>query len=524
METKEAEEIGHNKSVQMHFFDILQQDQKQEEAPSKAKGTATDDEENTEESELVSLSLGLTSNDLSPSKEGKKNRNGEGKNLDEGLALGLDIRFKPSSAEVEAANMPSPASSFEEEVKELQEPTEIWPPSKVLQTLRTGDNNIEASPQNQLKKTRVSIRARCDTQTMNDGCHWRKYGQKIAKGNPCPRAYYRCTVSPTCPVRKQVQRCAEDMSILITTYEGTHNHPLPLSATAMASTTSAAASMLQSPSLTSQPGLIVNSMAAPIISSTTANNLNFTSQISRPQQCHFPNSSISTSNSHPTITLDLTAPPPTSSRFGRFTSMPRYSSSSTSLSFSSSSFSGLQPNIPQSPWSTPAGYFNYGNQLTHNGNQSLSLLNTGKQPLFQSHYIHQPNYMSTTSHGISHQQPLPETIAAATNAITRDPKFQSALAAALTTYVSNGAAGGRVSETPALNMKLGDDMSYRKSTVYASGPKGTNFESPRQLNLSSSSVNAQQGNLVLFPTSLPSPQASKSASGSSSNRSNQLLQ
>ncbi|KAJ7014291.1 WRKY transcription factor 20 [Populus alba x Populus x berolinensis] len=81
-----------------------------------------------------------------------------------------------------------------------------------------------------IREPRVVVQTLSEVDILDDGYRWRKYGQKVVRGNPNPRSYYKCT-NAGCPVRKHVERASHDPKAVITTYEGKHNHDVPTART-----------------------------------------------------------------------------------------------------------------------------------------------------------------------------------------------------------------------------------------------------------------------------------------------------
>ncbi|KAJ9562148.1 hypothetical protein OSB04_007308 [Centaurea solstitialis] len=75
---------------------------------------------------------------------------------------------------------------------------------------------------------KIVVQTRSEVDLLDDGFKWRKYGQKVVKGNTNPRSYYKCTYAG-CNVRKHVERAPSDPKSVVTTYEGKHNHDIPVS-------------------------------------------------------------------------------------------------------------------------------------------------------------------------------------------------------------------------------------------------------------------------------------------------------
>lgn len=206
----------------------------------------------------------------------------------------------------------------------------------------------------------------------------------------------------------------EDMSILITTYEGTHNHPLPLSATAMASTTSAAASMLLSGS-SSSTSLPSSATAAPPL-------LNLYGQ-----PTFHPPYSFSSSNSSPTITLDLITNP------------------SPPLTTAFSLYSSTSPTNPRFP-TTNLSFSSMAPAVCGGGGYAQSLQLQGRTTAQQQKY-HDADLNQASS-----QLALTDTL---TKVISSDPSFQSAIAAVISTMAASGGArkidGGEMKDPNSLS-------------------------------------------------------------------------
>uniref|UniRef100_A0A453I1M9 WRKY domain-containing protein n=1 Tax=Aegilops tauschii subsp. strangulata TaxID=200361 RepID=A0A453I1M9_AEGTS len=110
-----------------------------------------------------------------------------------------------------------------------------------------GDDNGDAGIVNANKRhvpapaQRIIVQTTSEIDLLDDGYRWRKYGQKVVKGNPHPRSYYKCTYQG-CDVKKHIERCSQDPTAVITTYEGKHSHDVPAARSSVAAAASANAS------------------------------------------------------------------------------------------------------------------------------------------------------------------------------------------------------------------------------------------------------------------------------------------
>ncbi|CAA6668893.1 unnamed protein product [Spirodela intermedia] len=91
---------------------------------------------------------------------------------------------------------------------------------------RKGGGGKGKKAQKRQREPRFAFMTKSDIEHLDDGYRWRKYGQKPVKDSPFPRSYYRCTTA-SCGVKKRVERSSADPTIVVTTYEGQHNHSSP---------------------------------------------------------------------------------------------------------------------------------------------------------------------------------------------------------------------------------------------------------------------------------------------------------
>ncbi|KAG9137951.1 hypothetical protein Leryth_025505 [Lithospermum erythrorhizon] len=135
-----------------------------------------------------------------------------------GVAEPSDMVATPNSTSVSSSS--TEAANDDQETKTVEEVEQEQ--EKTKKQLKPKKKN-----QKRPREPRFAFMTKSEIDHLDDGYRWRKYGQKAVKNSPFPRSYYRCT-SAACGVKKRVERSCDDQSIVVTTYEGTHTHPCPI--------------------------------------------------------------------------------------------------------------------------------------------------------------------------------------------------------------------------------------------------------------------------------------------------------
>ncbi|PPR82142.1 hypothetical protein GOBAR_AA38567 [Gossypium barbadense] len=154
-----------------------------------------------------------------------------------------------TSESTQAAELPGSSDSEEGCDEESREERDDDEPN--LKRRNTAPEAAVVLSHKTVTEPKIIVQTRSEVDLLDDGYRWRKYGQKVVKGNPHPRlvrllfltytatfgiisdassntyrSYYKCT-SAGCNVRKHVERASTDPKAVITTYEGKHNHDVP---------------------------------------------------------------------------------------------------------------------------------------------------------------------------------------------------------------------------------------------------------------------------------------------------------
>ncbi|KAM0923729.1 hypothetical protein ACQ4PT_005344 [Festuca glaucescens] len=138
-----------------------------------------------------------------------------------GEVLGTKLSVSLNTEEPDVDQIQNPKDGDEDATKSKRRKMDSATPATAINTI-----DIAALTWTAVREARVVVQTTSDVDILDDGYRWRKYGQKVVKGNPNPRSYYKCT-HPGCTVRKHVERASNDLKSVITTYEGKHTHEVP---------------------------------------------------------------------------------------------------------------------------------------------------------------------------------------------------------------------------------------------------------------------------------------------------------